>query len=204
MKVPTPVVHYAAGPALRALMGTWRWSVVGQEHYNAVQGGPFVLLCWHEALLPLLWYHRAQGITIVVSEARDGTYLADFARGIGYDLIRGSSSQGGVRVLRSAIRTLNAGRPVAFTPDGPRGPRRQLKLGVLRAAQQAGVPVLPLHCVPKPTWRLKSWDRLVVPRPFARVEVRYGAAFLVPPGSAGLRQAALVTDERLCTIVEAA
>ena len=99
---------------------------------------PHVFLLWHEALLPLLWHHRNQAIMIVVSEAREGQYLADFAASLGYRPVRGSSTRGAARALLGAVRELQAGHSVAFTPDGPRGPRRELKPGVVAAAQRGG------------------------------------------------------------------
>ena len=77
---------------------------------------PHVFLLWHEALLPLLWQHRRQSIAIVVSEARDGQYLADFAASLGYRAVRGSSTRGAARALLGAVRELQAGYAVAFTP----------------------------------------------------------------------------------------
>ncbi len=173
-----------AGPALRLLARTWRVEVVGDGagHAAMAAGKPFVLICWHEALLPVLWHHRHRGIAAVVSEARDGEYLAGLARRLGYRLIRGSSSRGRTRALRSAIRALRAGIPVGVTPDGPRGPRRVLKPGAITAAQLGGAVVVPVSVGTGSAWRARSWDRLLVPRPFARVRLAYGRPFTVLPG----------------------
>jgi lysophospholipid acyltransferase (LPLAT)-like uncharacterized protein len=75
---------------------------------------------------------------------------------------------------------------VAFTPDGPRGPRRELKQGVVAAAQRAAVRILPIHADADRAWRFASWDRFMLPKPFARVRVAYGEPFLVGPGTEGL------------------
>src|SRR5215210_572132 len=129
------------------LASTWRVTVANEERWRTLHraGRPHVFLLWHEVLLPLLWQHRAQGITIVVSEARDGQYLSDLAVALGYRAIRGSSTRGGTRALLGAVRALRAGGAVAFTPDGPRGPRRELKPGVIAAAQRGGGYVIPIH-----------------------------------------------------------
>lgn len=147
---------------------------------------PFIYLLWHETLLPLLWHHRGQGIAIVVSEAREGRYLGDFATRIGYRLLPGSSTRGGTRALRGAVRALHELVPVAFTPDGPRGPRRDVKPGIVRAAQRVGAQILPLHAEIGSAWRLRSWDRMAVPKPFATIDVGYGEPFGVGPGPEGL------------------
>lgn len=184
---PATVARFGA-PLIRGLCRSWRVEVLGQEHWLASRrhGGPVVYLMWHEALLPLLWHHRGLGIAVVVSEARDGQYLADFAVRLGYRPVRGSSRRGGVRALAGAIRVLQEGGSVAFTPDGPRGPRREVKPGGLKAAQAAGAQVVPVHAAARWARRLGSWDRFLVPLPGARVRVAFGPAFMVGPGRDGL------------------
>jgi hypothetical protein len=147
---------------------------------------PHVFLLWHEALLPLLWQHRRQSIAIVVSAARDGQYLADFAVSLGYRTVRGSSRRGAARALLGAVRELRAGYAVAFTPDGPTGPRREMKPGAVAAAQRGGGVIVPLHAEARRAWRLDSWDRLMIPKPGAEVRIRYGRPFEVAAGDAGL------------------
>ena len=149
---------------------------------------PHVFLLWHEALLPLLWQHRNQSIAIVVSEARDGQYLSDLASSLGYRTVRGSSTRGGTRALLGAVRELRAAGAVAFTPDGPRGPRRELKPGVVAAAQRGGGVIVPIHAETDRAWRLHSWDRFMIPKPFARVRITYGRPFEVAEGEAGLAE----------------
>jgi lysophospholipid acyltransferase (LPLAT)-like uncharacterized protein len=140
-------------------------------------------------------------VTIVVSEARDGQYLAACARRIGYREAPGSSTRGGVRALVSAVKALQAGGTVAFTPDGPRGPRRELKGGVLLAAQRGAAVVVPLHAGADRAWRLRSWDRFLVPKPFARVRIAYGATFEVAPGPDGLLAARTAAEASLAEAV---
>jgi lysophospholipid acyltransferase (LPLAT)-like uncharacterized protein len=152
------------------------------------RGERVVFLLWHESLLPLLWQHRGQGITIVVSEARDGQYLSDLAASLGYRAVRGSSSRGGARALLGAVRELQAGRSIAFTPDGPRGPRRELKPGVVAAAQRGGGVVVPIHAEADRAWRLHSWDRFMIPQPLAKVTVSYGRPFGVEAGESGFAE----------------
>lgn len=180
-KLPPGPASRLAGPILSALARSWRIERVHEDRWRAVvqSGRPHVYLLWHEALLPLLWAHRGQAITIVVSEARDGRYLAEYALRLGYQQALGSSTRGGVRALLSAVKALQGGGAAAFTPDGPRGPRRQLKDGVLVAAQRGGAVVLPLHASADRAWRLTSWDRFLIPKPFARVRIAYGTAFEV-------------------------
>jgi lysophospholipid acyltransferase (LPLAT)-like uncharacterized protein len=190
LKLSPAVARPMAGLAVRALAASWRIRVVYEDRWHRVraEGQPIVFLLWHEALLPLLWQHRRQDIAIVVSEARDGQYLSDLALTLGYRAVRGSSTRGGTRALLGAVRELQAGRSVAFTPDGPRGPRRELKPGVIAAAQRGGAVILPIHAEPDRAWRLHSWDRFMVPQPLAKVTIRYGRPFLVGAGEAGFAE----------------
>ena len=205
LKVPPAAARAVAGPAMRLLAGTWRITVQHEERWRPLReaGRPHVFLLWHEVLLPLLWHHRRQDIAIVVSENRDGQYLADFARALGYRAVRGSSSRGAARALLGAVRELQAGRAVAFTPDGPRGPRRELKPGVVAAAQRGGGVIVPIHARADRGWRLDSWDRFLIPKPGASVTVTYGRPFEVSPGDEGLAAGLAEAGVRLAEIAEA-
>jgi lysophospholipid acyltransferase (LPLAT)-like uncharacterized protein len=188
LKVAPGAARLLAAPAVRLLASTWRVRTVHETRWRAIQeaGKAHVFLLWHEVLLPLLWQHRGQPVAIVVSEARDGQYLADLAVSLGYRTIRGSSTRGAARALLGAVRELQLGRAVAFTPDGPRGPRRQLKPGVVAAAQRGAGVIVPLHAEADRAWRLHSWDRMMIPQPAARVTITYGRPFEVGPGERGL------------------
>ena len=146
-----------------------------------------------------MWHHRDRGIAALVSEARDGQYLAAFASSLGYGLIRGSSTRGGRRAIRAAIRALQQGTPVGITPDGPRGPRRIAKAGAVTAAARTGALILPVHAEARPAWRAHSWDRFLVPAPFAAVRLAYGEPFEVATGpvaeEAALTRAAWELDQ---------
>jgi lysophospholipid acyltransferase (LPLAT)-like uncharacterized protein len=177
-------------PAVRVLASSWRITVAHEERWRDLRQAnrPHVFLLWHEALLPLLWQHRNTGVAIVVSEARDGQYLSDVAISLGYRTVRGSSTRGGARALLGAVRELRASGAVAFTPDGPRGPRRELKPGVVAAAQRGGGVIVPIHAEADRAWRLHSWDRFMIPKPLARVRITYGRPFEVAEGEAGLAE----------------
>jgi len=206
LRVPPDRAARMAGPVMAAWCHTWRYRVSGAEHWDRCrQGGrPVVILLWHDALLPLLWQRRGLGITIVVSAARDGQLLADFAARLGYLAARGSSHRGGVRALVGAIRALREGRMVAFTPDGPRGPRRSFKPGFLAAAQRTGALVVPMHASASWARRLGSWDRFLVPLPLARVDVAIGAPFEVPDGPEGIAEGEQRAEAAMAAVVREA
>ena len=161
---------------VRLLAWTWRVRVVNPEAVSALRAAnaPYVFACWHGQMLPLLWAHRDQGIAILVSEHRDGEIIARIARTIGFNAVRGSTSRGAGRALLGLVAELQRGRAVAVTPDGPRGPVGHFAPGALVAAQRAGVPLLTVGAHASSAWHLKSWDRFLIPKPFARVNVAYG------------------------------
>jgi lysophospholipid acyltransferase (LPLAT)-like uncharacterized protein len=201
IRVSPALVRAIVHPVARAVAASWRYEAVNPAAWDGLvaSGQGFACMLWHEMLLPLLWRHRGAGAVILVSHARDGQYLSDFAEAIGYRLVRGSSSRGAVGALLAATKELEAGSIVAVTPDGPRGPRRQIKPGVLAAAQRAGVPLLPVHAEVRHAWRLDSWDRFCVPMPGATVRVAYGTPLAIPQGgghlSAAVERARLAMDE---------
>lgn len=177
-------VAVAAGTALLRLLAlTWRIRQVGREPWRARKasvGGGVVIACWHGQLLPLVWHHRGEGVAILVSEHRDGEIIARVAQSLGYDTVRGSTSRGGGRALLELVGVLRRGREIAVTPDGPRGPRHTFAPGALVAAQRAGVPIVGVVAHVDRCWRLRSWDRFEIPKPFARITVAYSDPTPVP------------------------
>ena len=185
----------AGGIALRALASTWRYRIIGGEAIGRLRSNriPFIFSLWHGQLLPLIWHHRGEHVAILVSEHHDGELIARLAKSIGYRLIRGSSSRGGERALLALAKVLREGKEVAVTPDGPRGPARSYAPGALIAAQRAGAPILPVAAHADSAWRLSSWDKFLIPKPFARVTIAYGEPTRV--GSESAREAAAEAPE---------
>ncbi len=157
------------------LARTWRIRVVNGGYLLDLRRAerPFIFALWHGQLLPLLWHHRRQGVVILISEHHDGELVARAAESLGYGLIRGSSTRGADRALISLVRELKSGREVAITPDGPRGPAETFAPGALVAAQRSDSFILPVAASADRAWRLRSWDRFVIPKPFARVTIAY-------------------------------
>jgi lysophospholipid acyltransferase (LPLAT)-like uncharacterized protein len=155
---------------------TWRVRVINPSALDNLRAAkrPFIFSLWHGQLLPLLWHHREEGVVLLISEHKDGEMVARAAQSLGYALVRGSTTRGGDRALISVIRELQAGREVAITPDGPRGPALKYAPGALIAAQRSGAAILPVVAVADKAWRLRSWDQFMIPKPFARVTVAYG------------------------------
>jgi lysophospholipid acyltransferase (LPLAT)-like uncharacterized protein len=161
---------------LRLLAATWRVERHGDVEWARVtaSGKGSVLALWHGQLFPLAWAVRDMKLLVLVSEHRDGEIITRILENLGYTMIRGSSTRGGARALAEMIRALRSGRSIAITPDGPKGPARVFSPGAAVAAQRAEVPVFPLYCSVSSAWRFNSWDRFMIPRPFARVVVHLG------------------------------
>jgi lysophospholipid acyltransferase (LPLAT)-like uncharacterized protein len=176
-RLKTALISRAGGSVLDLLLATTRFEIRGKEHYDQTwgRGEPVVFVLWHGRLLPCTYYQRGQGLATLISQHRDGEYIARIAQRWGYTTIRGSSSRGGTAALRELVRVLRGGQAIAVTPDGPRGPRQQIKPGALLAAQLAGVPVVPVAAGADRAWWVGSWDRFLVPKPFTRIRIEIGA-----------------------------
>ena len=168
-----------AGIGVRILARTWRVREIHQEPGNGVLPGsrdivrqherPVIFCLWHCELLCHMWNFRDLGIVVLISEHGDGEIAARAAESMGYRTIRGSSRRGAERALLSLAREVEGGAHVAVTPDGPRGPAESFAPGALIAAQRSGAPIVLLRAVVDRAWRLKSWDRFIIPKPFARL-----------------------------------
>ena len=172
--------------ALRLLALTWRMTIVNGDVLTKLRADrqPFIFAFWHGQLLPLLWVHRNEGVKVVISSHRDGEIVAQVAEHLGYGTIRGSSSRGAARALLGIVRELQNGFDVAVTPDGPRGPARKFATGALVAAQRVGAPLVGIGVNASRAWRLRSWDRFMIPKPFCRLRIVYTPATFVSAASA--------------------
>lgn len=138
-------------------------------------GGPFIVAMWHGRLA--LLHHLRHGRTpliALISTHRDGQLISKCAWWFDMGTVSGSSSRGGMRAVRELIRLARAGHSLFITPDGPRGPRMQVNEGIIDIARLTGLPILPasISCSRGPF--LKTWDRFLVPVPFARTAIRWG------------------------------
>ena len=189
---------------LTSLMRTTRFECSGTEHYDAWLGGgrTAIYVLWHGRLLPCAYHHRHQGLATLISQHRDGDYIAGVVERWGFHAVRGSSSRGGAAALLQMVRLLRQGVSLAVTPDGPRGPRQKMKAGVLHAAQRAGVPLIPVTAGTTSAWTFGRWDRFVVPYPFARIHLAYGEPLFVPPeaGPVEIGSLAGILEDRLNTL----
>jgi len=172
---------------IRLLGATWRVDRSGLVAFDdaIARGRRCIFAFWHARLLPLVWTHRGRGVVVLVSRHRDGQLITRIIERLGFVTSRGSSTRGGEEGVMDLLRKAEEGRLLAITPDGPRGPAETLKPGLVYLASRSGLPIVPVAAASRSSWRLRSWDRFRVPRPFTRVVVAYGDPIAVPPGLEG-------------------
>ena len=175
----------AGAPLIGSLCRTLRWRVEGMDHYAAIvaRRREPIFAFWHGRILPATWFWRGRGIVVMTSQNFDGEWIARIIRRFGYGAARGSTSRGARRALIQLKRDVAAGRPAAFTVDGPRGPAGRVQPGAVWLAGVTGNPILPFHIEAERYWSASSWDRTQIPRPFSAVAVAIGAPFDVPDPS---------------------
>ena len=166
---------------VRVLGRTWRIRIVNdapwRERRARRQG--IVFSIWHGHLLALLYHHRGEGVTVLISEHGDGEIIARVAERMGYRTVRGSTSRNAARALLEASRVIEQGGDLAVTPDGPRGPARTVAPGVAIVAHRTDAPVVAAVVHAHSTWRLSTWDRFEIPKPFSRITIAYSEPLFV-------------------------
>jgi lysophospholipid acyltransferase (LPLAT)-like uncharacterized protein len=176
------VIGAAGYPAIAMLGRTLRWTVEGLEHHEAIvsSGRQPILALWHGRILAGTLFWKYRGFIVITSENFDGEWVARIIRRFGYGTARGSTTRGGVKALVQLKRDMAAGRPAAFTVDGPRGPARVAQPGAIWLAAATGQPILPFHAESDRHWTMSSWDATQIPKPFGRVAMVIGAPLDVP------------------------
>ncbi len=180
----TRMLTLVAALGVRALGMTLSVRAEGLEALRPLWSArrPLIYGVWHGRILIVPWLNArlrrtdgARNVRVLASRSRDGELVAGFVRRFGLDVVRGSSSRGGAGALRELARALHAGQDVAVVPDGPRGPSCRAQAGIVSLAAATGAPIVPLGVAARPARRLQSWDRFMVPAPFARCAVVFGS-----------------------------
>ena len=181
-RVVLSILPPVAAACLKGLAATCRMELRGVERLEGVleTHGHVIEAIWHESMGLAAIEHRNTGGHTLTSYSFDGEFAARVVDRFGMFAVRGSSSRGGSDALIGLVEAVKRVRFVGFTVDGPRGPRRTAKPGIAILAARTGIPIVPLAMVAAPVWRLHSWDRFMVPKPFARILGAYGAA-IAPP-----------------------
>ena len=167
--------------AIRLIGPTLRVTVSFEDGAPAsLDTRPMILAFWHNCIFPATYIWRNLQIRVMSSDSFDGEWTGRIIRKFGFVKVRGSSSRGAVRALLGMRRELEQGWPVAFTIDGPRGPRFVAKPGPVVLARATGAPMVAFHIAVEPAWILNTWDRSMIPKPFSRALMRVSRRIIVP------------------------
>lgn len=185
MKIRHPALIRLLSGASAALIRPWMASLrpridlrLSGQHPADPRENRFIYIFWHEYLLAAMLF-RSTPVHILISHHADGELIAQACQRLGVGVVRGSSRHGGTAALLELHR-VSRETHLAVTPDGPRGPRRTLQMGVVRMAAQVGLPIVPMGVGFKRCWRASSWDRFAAPMPFSDVHLVGGEPTVVP------------------------
>ena len=159
---------------------TVRFTIVGGE--NDDPNRPQVVCFWHNRIPIGTWFFRDRRIVVMSSRSFDSEYIARFIQRFGYGAARGSSTRGARAALIQMIRAVKAGQSAGFSVDGPRGPLYEAKPGPLLLAARTGAPIIPFSVSLERCWRLRSWDRIEIPKPFTRAIAVIGEPLRIQSG----------------------
>lgn len=160
-----------------SLLGkTWRPTLSINNKFDPLEslGHGNIYVLWHSNILSLSYLFRKSRSTVLISNSKDGMRAAAVAAKWNYEVIYGSSSRQGFTAFRQCLKFLKADKNIVITPDGPKGPRGIVKSGVAHLSKISNAPVIPLAANPDHYWKLNSWDRMVIPKPFSKVTILTG------------------------------
>jgi lysophospholipid acyltransferase (LPLAT)-like uncharacterized protein len=177
------LITWANYLAIRLIGPTLRYSISWEKPPSlpdAIFEKPVIYAFWHRAVFPSAWLWRNSGIAVMVSRSFDGEYIARIIEKLGFAAVRGSSSRGGGAALLGMKTHLDKGATVAFTIDGPRGPKYVAKPGPVLLSRATALPMAAFYVAIDDAWILNTWDQFVIPKPFSKALVRVGAKMRVP------------------------
>ena len=189
---------------MKMLRATYRISYDDPYHFiDSSQPWPVIVALWHNRILftaSCFPKEQLRRSGVLISASRDGEYAARIVRHFGLNVLRGSSSRGGFRALRSLMGYLREGKTVVLAVDGPRGPRYVPQQGAVALAVRCSVPILPISLNAPSRWNTRSWDRTQIPKPFTRMTVKVGKPLYLTEDNEESRAAvekalAAVTDD---------
>lgn len=140
----------------------------------------YIYVFWHENILLPCYLFARRDVKVLISQHADGEMIAQVCRHVGFGTIRGSSTRGGIQALRKMLRASQKFH-IAVIPDGPRGPRRQVESGVIYLASRTGLPIAVVGIGYERPWRLSTWDRFALPRPWSKARIVTADPLVVPP-----------------------
>jgi len=175
------IIEWTAYLAICLLCPTMRFSVSWEEGSpKSFAERPYVYSFWHNCMIPAMYWCRNLNVRVMSSDSFDGEYTGRIMQKFGFVKVRGSSSKGAIRALLGMRRALEDGWTVAFTIDGPKGPRYVAKPGPVVLSRSTGAPLVVFHIAIDRAWILNTWDRAMIPKPFSRALIRVSRMIPVP------------------------
>jgi lysophospholipid acyltransferase (LPLAT)-like uncharacterized protein len=176
------LIEWAGYFVIRILCSTMKFAVSWEDGSpRSFADRPYVYSFWHNCMIPAMYWCRDLNVRVMSSDSFDGEYTGRIMQKFGFVKVRGSSSKGAIRALLGMRRALEDGWTVAFTIDGPKGPRYLAKPGPVTLSRSTGSPMVVFHFAVDRAWVLNTWDRAMIPKPFSRAFVRVSRAIPVPP-----------------------
>lgn len=169
---------------IRGIADTMRFRIINRAAMEAGGDRRHIWVFWHNRMFLVPWIRQnmfpGQPGGFLTSPSGDGAVIADACSDFGLKPVRGSSSRGGAKAMMEMAELLKTGHDLGITPDGPRGPRYRLNMGVIKLAQLSGAMLLPVHVRYDRSFRFKTWDGFLLPMPFSSVEIEFGPSFVLP------------------------
>ena len=164
-----------------------------------MSGDRVIYASWHQRLFYPVHRLKRRTVRVMISQSRDGEYIARLVNCLGLKDVRVSSTRGGVDALKELVKSMRNGANGGMIPDGPTGPPRESKIGTIILGRMTGAPIIPISWGADRCWVFNSWDRFMIPKPFARISFCYGEPVIVPHSTSvpDMEEYRILLDERL-------
>ena len=201
-KIGLAVAPLLAKTVLGTIFLTSRVKIVGEEHLDELdrQGQPFIAAEWHYGILYTMYLSRGRKWAAMISSSKDGDYSNRILGSVGIKGIRGSKTTGSISALKGMIKAVKKeGYNLCLTADGSQGPPKLAQAGAILLASRTGAPIVPLTCGADRYMKFRSWDQTILPKPFARLMIKWGEPLVIPAGvkSDGMEEYRLELEKRL-------
>lgn len=177
------LIPFAAYLLFRLFGLTWRISVDNPSDAptpDRNRNERIIFVFWHNRLIAHTWHYRHCEVTALISQSKDGEYIARAAGMLGHRAVRGSTTRGSKKAIGEMVELLKQNRNLTITPDGPQGPMYKLQAGVVELARLTGATIVPMSYDTSRKVRFKSWDRFILPLPFAKIKICFGKKIEIP------------------------
>lgn len=188
MKIKSPFILKTIGFTIACFVRSWISTIFYRYMPETINYDPnqpnfknrYIYIFWHENLLMPAHHYGKPNISVLISNHSDGEMIAQACKHLGFSLVRGSSTRGGIEAIRNMVKLSKAGGHIAITPDGPKGPRGVIQQGVIYLAAKTGLPIIPMGFAYSSVKRANSWDKFAIPNPFSKVIMVTTPEILIP------------------------